>query len=78
MSLKGKMAALSERAQDFTKATETALDGISDKIAAAEKKRDAAAVRHHGFYDSIIQGIDDSVAVIDRLSNDPLGEGGGG
>jgi hypothetical protein len=72
------MAALTERAQDFTKATEATLDGIAEKIVAAEKKRDAAAERHHGFYDAIIQGIDDSVTVIDRLSNDPLGEGSGG
>lgn len=77
VSLTGKMAALTERAQDFTKATETVLDGISEKIAAAEKKRDEAAAKHHGYYDTIIAGVDESVQVIDRLSNGPLPEGGG-
>lgn len=78
MSLKGKMAALTESAQDFTKETEAVLDGISEKIALARTKRDAAKDRHHGYYDGIIEGIDESTAVIDRLSNDPLGEGSGG
>lgn len=72
MSLRGKMAALTESAQDFTKETETVLDGIAEKIAAARTKRDDAAVKHHDYYDSIIQGVDDSIEVIDRLSNGPL------
>lgn len=78
MSLTGKMAALTERAQDFHRKTEGVLDGIAEKIAKAETKRDDAAEKHHGYYDAIIKGVDDSVAVIDRLSNGPLGEGGEG
>lgn len=78
MSLTGKMAALTERAQDFHKKTETVLDGISEKIGKAEAKRDAAAEKHHGYYDGIIKGISESEAVIDRLSNVPLGESGEG
>lgn len=77
MSLLGKMAALTERASDFNTSTESVLDGISAKIEAAVKKRDEAAAKHHGYYDTIIKGVDESVAVIDRLSNVPLGEGGG-
>lgn len=76
LSLAGKMAALTERASAFNSKTETVLDGISDKIAKAEAKRDTAAEKHHGYYDSIIKGVDDSVAVIDRLSNGPLSEDG--
>jgi hypothetical protein len=72
MSLVGKMAALTERAQEFNKETETALDKIADNIELARKKRDEAAARHHAYYDGVIKGIDDSVAVIDRLSNGPL------
>jgi hypothetical protein len=75
MSLKGKMAALTERAQDFTKATETGLDALSEKIAAAEAKREAALEKHHGYYDGIIAGIEESVTVIDRLTNLPLDKG---
>lgn len=78
MSLMGKMAALTERAQDFHRKTEDVLDEIAAKITRAETKRDDAAEKHHGFYDGIIKGVDDSVAVIDRLSNAPLGEGGEG
>lgn len=78
MSLTGKMAALTERAQDFHKKTESVLDGIAEKIAKAEIKRDEAAGKHHGYYDAIIAGVDDSVKAIERLSNVPLGEGGEG
>lgn len=78
MSLTGKMAALTERAQDFHKKTESVLDGIAEKIAKAETKRDEAADKHHGYYDAIIAGVDDSVKAIERLSNVPLGEGGEG
>lgn len=77
MSLMGKMAALTERATEFTTKTEGVLDGISEKIAQAEVKRDAAAVKHHAYYDTIIKGVDESVAVIERLSNGPLPQGGG-
>jgi hypothetical protein len=76
LSLLGKMKALTESAEDFNKETETVLDGISDKIAAAKTKRTAAAEKHHGYYDGLIKGIEDSVVVIDRLSNGPLGEDG--
>jgi hypothetical protein len=78
LSLSGKMAALTERAQDFHKKTETVLDGISEKITTAEAKRDTAAEKHHNYYDGVIAGVDESIAVIDRLSNAPLGEGGEG
>lgn len=78
MSLFGKMAALTESAQDFHKKTEEALDGIAEKIAVATEKREDAVAKHHGYYDAIIKGVDDSVSVIDRLSNAPLGEDGEG
>lgn len=72
MSLLGKMNALTERAQDFTKDTETALDGLAAKIGESEKKRETALAKHHAYYDAIDKGIGDSVTVIDRLSNGPL------
>lgn len=78
MSLSGKMAALTERAKDFTAKTGEVLDGISEKITAAEVKRDEAAGKHHAYYDDIIAGVDESVSVIDKLSNGPLSEGGKG
>lgn len=78
MSLLGKMNALTERAQDFTKATEASMDAIAEKIGTAEKKRDEAMPKHHAYYDSVISGIDESVKVIDRLSNGPLDGSSGG
>jgi hypothetical protein len=72
MSLVGKMAALTESAQAFNRDTEKVLDDIAAKIQTALKKRDEAEARHHAYYDGVIKGIDDSVAVIDRLSNGPL------
>lgn len=78
MSLLGKLNALTERAADFTKATEAGLDGLAEKIAASEVKRDAALAKHHGYYDAIAKGIDESVEVIDRLSNGPLDGGSNG
>lgn len=77
MSLLGKMQHLTESAQDFHKETEAALDGIAEKIALGRQKRDSAVEKHHGYYDAIIAGVDESTAVIDRLSNGPLPEGGG-
>ena len=78
MSLLGKMAHLTESAQDFHKQTEVVLDGIAEKIETATRKRDEATAKHHAYYDTIIKGVDDSVAVIDRLSNGPLhGDGEG-
>lgn len=76
LSLTGKMSALTESAQEFHKGTEAVLDGIAAKIALAKTKRDAAAQKHHGFYDEIIKGVEESTAVIDRLSNGPLHEDG--
>ena len=76
MSLTGKMAALTERATKFNDDTEKTLDGISEKITKAEAKRDVAAEKHHAYYDTIIKGVDESVAVIDRLSNGPLPDAG--
>ena len=78
VSLLGKMKALTERAEEFTRDTETVLDGIAEKISTATEKRDVAADRHHGYYDDIIKGVEESVTVIDRLSNVPLGKGGEG
>lgn len=78
MSLLGKMQHLTESAQDFHKQTDGALDGIADKIATANKKRDEAVVKHHTYYDTIIKGVDESLEVIERLSNGPLhGDGEG-
>jgi hypothetical protein len=78
LSLSGKLAALTESAHDFNKQTEAVLDGIAAKIVTAKIKRDAAAEKHHGYYDEIIKGVDESSAVIDRLSNGPLHEDGEG
>lgn len=76
MSLTGRMAALTDRARDFNKKTEGVLDAIEDKINKADTKLNVAAEKHHGYYDGIIAGVDDSVEVIDRLSNGPLGQDG--
>jgi uncharacterized protein (DUF488 family) len=76
LSLTGKMAALTESAQDFTKETEAVLDGIAEKIALARTRRDVAKDKHHAYYDQIIEGVEESVKVIDRLSNSPLPEDG--
>lgn len=78
VSLLGKMKALTESAEDFTKETHATFDGIAAKIQAAKKKRDVAAARHHGYYDGIIAGVDESVEAIDRLSNLPLENDGEG
>jgi hypothetical protein len=72
MSLLGKLAHLTEEAQDFHRETEQDLDGISEKIALGREKRKAAVEKHHGYYDAIIAGVDESTKVIDRLSNGPL------
>jgi hypothetical protein len=77
MSLLGKMKHLTESARDFHSDTEIVLDGIADKIRLAREKRDAAAEVHHGYYDGIIDGVEESIEVIDRLSNGPLHEDGG-
>lgn len=74
MSLLGKINALTERAQDFTQRTSDVFDGIAAKIAEAEKKRDAAELKHTSYYDALSQGLDDTITAIDRLSNSPLGE----
>lgn len=78
MSLLGKLQHLTDDAQDFHRETEEVLDGIAEKIALGRKKRDTAKEKHHGYYDAIIHGVDESVKVIDRLSNGPLSEGGKG
>jgi hypothetical protein len=75
MSLVGKLAAISERARDFHADTERTLDEIAEKITTATAKRDEAAAKHHTYYDNVIAGVDETVSVIDRLSNVPLGEG---
>lgn len=76
MSILGKMQHLTEAAAEFTKETEAVLDGVMNKIEQAKKKRDAAADRHHGYYDGIIKSVDESVEAIDRLSNLPLPDDG--
>lgn len=76
MSLLGKLQHLTESAQEFHKRTEASLDGISEKIAAADQKRELAETKHHAYYDTIIAGVDESIKVIDRLSNAPLPEDG--
>lgn len=76
MSLLGKMAHLTSSAQDFHRETEAALDGIAEKIEAGRRKRDEAVAKHHAYYDAIIAGVDESLGVIDRLSNGPLPDGG--
>lgn len=72
MSLLGKMKHLTETAQDFHKETESALDGITAKIALGREKREQAVAKHHSYYDAIIAGVAESTEVIDRLSNGPL------
>jgi hypothetical protein len=77
MSLLGKMKALTESASEFNKTTELALDGIAEKIETAKVKRSAAVDKHHGYYDTLIKGIEESTEVIDKLSNGaPLDEDG--
>jgi|SRR5579872_5246424 len=76
MSLLGKLAHLTADAEQFTDETGKVLDGISEKIALARARRDIAKDKHHGYYDGIIKGVEESVTVIDRLSNSPLPEGG--
>ncbi len=72
MSLLGKLQHLTDSAQEFHKETETDLDGIAEKIATGRAKRKVAVEKHHAYYDAIIAGVDESTAVIDRLSNGPL------
>lgn len=76
MSLLGKLSHLTEDAQKFNEETGTVLDQIGEKIALARTKRDEAKTKHHGYYDTIIAGVDESMKVIERLSNGPLSEGG--
>ena len=76
LSLTGRMQALTDRARDFNKKTEGVLDAIEEKINKADTKLNVASEKHHGYYDGIIAGVDESVAVIDRLSNGPLPEDG--
>jgi hypothetical protein len=78
MSLRGKMKALTESAEDFTKETHATLDGIAEKIATAKIKREEAAVKHHAYYDDIIASVEESTTAIDRLSNGPLDKSGQG
>ena len=75
MSVLGKIDALTSAATDFNQTTPAVLDGIAAKIAVATQKRDELAAKHHAYYDGIIKGVDDSIAVVDRLSNVPLGDG---
>lgn len=72
MSLMGKMKALTESAEQFNSETESVLDEIAEKITSAKVKRTAAAAKHHTYYDGLTKAIEDSVVVIDRLSNGPL------
>ena len=72
MSLLGKLAHLTEEAQSFNEETERALDGISQKIALGRDRRKVAEAKHHAYYDTIINAVEQSTVVIDRLSNGPL------
>ncbi len=76
MSLLGKLAHLTADAEQFTQETVQVLDEITEKIALARARREVAKDKHHGYYDGIIKGVEESVTVIDRLSNVPLSEGG--
>ena len=76
MSLLGKLQHLTEEAQSFNTETEQVLDGISEKIKLGRARRDIAKDKHHAYYDGIIAGVEESVTVIDRLSNGPLPEDG--
>src|SRR5260370_38159340 len=67
LSLTGKMAALTDRAQQFHKKTESVLDGIAEKISKAEAKRDVAADKNHSCSDGTIAGVDNTATVIIRL-----------
>jgi hypothetical protein len=69
MSLLGKMKHLTESAQAFNTMTESALDGIQAKINASNAKRDEAVAKHHAYYDEVNKGVDETVAVIDQLTN---------
>jgi hypothetical protein len=69
MSLLGKMKHLTESAQDFNTKTGQALDGIQAKIDASNVKRDEAVAKHHAYYDEVNKGVDETIAVIDQLSN---------
>lgn len=75
MSVLGKIDALTADATEFNQTTPAVLDGIAAKIAVARSKRDELAAKHHAYYDGIIKGADESIAVVDRLSNVPLGDG---
>jgi nitrogen-specific signal transduction histidine kinase len=72
MNLVDKMAVLRERAESFNRETDKELDAIAEKIETARKKREETAARHHAYYDGVIKGIDESIAVIDQLSNGPV------
>lgn len=77
MSLLGKMNALTESAADFNTKTGAALDELQARLPVLAKKRDDALVKHHSYYDGLEKSFDDTAAVIDKLSNGPLGEGSG-
>ena len=72
MSQLERMVALTARQGDLSKKTDKVLDGIEDKCNKYETKLNAAEEKHHGYYDKLIGSMDDSIVVIDRLSNGPL------
>lgn len=77
LSLASKMAEIAANTKSLNEKTSNALDSIIEKQAKAASKVNEAESKHHAYYDAIISGADESIAVIDRLSNGPLSEGGG-
>ena len=76
MSQIERMAALTARQGDLSKKTDKVLDGIEDKCNKYETKLNTAEEKHHSYYDKLIGSMEESVTVIDRLSNGPLHEDG--
>ena len=76
MSQIGRLEALNARQTDLSKKTDKVLDGIEEKCNKYETKLNAAEEKHHGYYDKLIGSMDDSIVVIDRLSNGPLSDAG--
>ena len=73
MSLAGKLAALTEAAQDFNKETESQLDGLMQRLVDLRRKRDAATQLHQAHLTEVEKGIDLAADVVTRLANVPLG-----
>lgn len=77
MSQLGRLEALTARQNDLSKKTDEVLDGIEEKVNKYETKLNVAEGKHHAHYDKLIEGMEQSIVVIDRLSNGPLPDDGG-